>query len=126
MFPSSLLTRNAERWLTDTVSIIDRTSTVDVDPNTLEPIVTDTTISGVAALIGPSSQSREQRDARTLGLADRTVKFAADRDVTAGQIVSVTACADASLVGREGTVTGVERQSHRALRRVTVRFDSDG
>ena len=126
MFPSSLLTRNAERWLTDTVSLISRTATVDVDPNTLEPVTTDTTTAGVAALIGPSSESRAQRDGRTLGLHDRTVKFAADRNVSAKQVVAVTACADASLVGREGTVTAVERQTHRALRRATVRFDSDG
>lgn len=46
-------------------------------------------------------------------------------DPVAGQRCTIVACGDASLVGKAGEVVSVERDSVRAVRRLTVRITND-
>ena len=117
--------RLADRWLTDRVCFADSTNSVDVDAATGRHEVTVTDERTTPALIQEITADRQQNDGRTLGLADRLVSLPATYTVTTGERVTVLACTDPSLVDRVGTVTDVERDSLRARRRVTVRFDSD-
>jgi hypothetical protein len=48
-----------------------------------------------------------------------------DGTVSAGNLVTVTACRDLSLIGVTGTVLTVERDSIRAVRRCVVRAGND-
>lgn len=48
-----------------------------------------------------------------------------DGDAAAGQRMTITVCGDETLVGRFGQVISVERDSIRAVRRITVRLAND-
>ena len=92
---------------------MERTTATDVDPATGELVHTVTDENTFDALIQEISVDRQQTDGRTLGLADRLVLLPAATDIEADQRVVVVGCSDSSLVGREGTVTDVERDSLR-------------
>ena len=114
----------AERWLSDQVQITNATTDTDVNATT-GAITTDICEQRiVACLIQEQTADRQQTEGRTLGLADRLVALPADTEVIAGDRIEVTGCSDLSLIGRFGTITDVERDSLRARRRITVRFDS--
>lgn len=119
------MTRQADRWLSDQIRVFTVAQTTDVNPTTGAIAETETGERYCDALIQELSADRQQNGERTLGLADRLVSLPVDAEIVAGERVQVTRCSDLSLVLREGTVTDVERDSLRARRRVTVRFDSN-
>lgn len=123
--PSSFMTRQADTWLTDVVQIDDQTDAVDVDPSTGAIVTTTDETNQWCALIAEIATDRQQSDGRTLGLADRMLYLTVDAMPEAGQRVTVIHCqGDITLVDRVGTITDVERDTIRARRRCTVRFDS--
>jgi len=122
--PTAQMERHADTWLTDRVCIVEQTADIDVNPATGTIGTTITDENTYPALIQEISSDRQQNDGRTLGLADRMLYLSVSTLVDVGDRVIVVFCSDVSLQDREGTVTDVERDSLRARRRCTIRFDS--
>ena len=117
--------RQADTWLTDQICLTDQTDSIDVDPTTGQPSVTINDENTYPALIQEQTNTRQQNDGRTLGLADRIVYLPVDAMPETGTRVIILRAQDPTIINRAGTITDVERDSLRARRRCTVRFDSN-
>ena len=119
--------RLAGRWLNDCVTL--RTVTVSAgtraDPDGTTTLGTAYT---VAASVRPVTLNEEEGDTVRRNVRDLSV-WIDDTDLTvtpAGDWrCTITACRDSTLTGEVGTVVAVERDPHRAVRRLTVRLPND-
>ena len=117
--------RQADTWLTDQICLTDQTDSIDVDTTTGQPVVTITDENTHPALIQELSTSRQQDDGRTLGLNDRILYLPVNAMPETGMRAQILRAQDPTLINRAGTITDVERDSLRARRRCTIRFDSN-
>jgi hypothetical protein len=120
--PSPRMRALADRRNLDAIFVFTETVTTDVGTN-LRPSRTETAVYAGPALVRQQAATLDQSgQGRTTSTGDLTVKISATNGaVIAGQKCRVTACDDPQLVGRVGTVTDVEHDSLRAVRRFTIR-----
>lgn len=123
--PSTTMQNLAARRLVDTVRLYTETIGVDADPVTLEPTSSETTVWQGAALVNQLQNQYLSGGARTFGLREVTVWVDTDLAAVNQRAEFVTVPGDTSLAGRLGTVIEVQRGEERAVRRCTVRLDSD-
>lgn len=122
--PTHRMRTLAARWLTDSITLstvtfatdtrpLGKATTTETDACTVKALVRQPTVEDVDTI----TARRDVRDLRIWVEQDATP--------TAGQRCTITTCADSTLVGKYGEVITVERDSIRAVRRITVRIAND-
>lgn len=134
LHPSRTMRAQAARRLVDLVTINrpNPADTVDVDPDTGQPISTTTGVDAtltlvatVSASVHDASHNRTVTPDRTFGVRDLLVWVPIGTAVQAEDRATIIGCRDDTLIAATGTVTSVERKSHRAVQRFTMRLDND-
>lgn len=114
----------ADRWLTDRVTVQSQTATA---PDRA-------TMASGALTLGTARTARALCRQETVDLVEgvtvrhdqRLIRMWIDTDtVTAGERVNFVTCGDPTLDGKHGTVESVDRDTVRAVRRLTVRLAND-
>lgn len=123
--PSYRMRTLATRWLTDTVTVQSQTVTSPTRAQMAAGTLTLGTARTVRALCRQETVDvvegvTVRRDVRMIRM------WIGDEQVVAGERVNFTACADATMNGRYGTIESVDRDDIRAVRRLTVRLGNDG
>jgi len=115
----------AARWLVDRVNLSTEIVSTDVDPNTLAPVVTVIDGWEGPALVRQDTVARQPGEGREYG--ERTITIWLDETATpkTDMRVTIVCCIDKTLEETSGTIVDVDRDTHRAARRATVRMDSN-
>lgn len=122
--PSHRMRTLATRWLTDSVTLSTVTYATDTRP-LAKATTTETATETVAALIRQPVVADVDTLTARRDVRDLRVWVEADATPTAGQRCTIVTCEDSTLVGKFGEVISVERDSIRAVRRLTVRMSND-
>lgn len=113
----------ARRHLNSTIRLTNTTPGDDPDPTTGQTVDTIVAQLDWPALIRQQTVAREETEGRTNGVRDLTIWTEAT-DVEAGWTCEIRSSPDASLIGRSGSVTEVERDDYAVTRRLTLRLTS--
>lgn len=116
----------SRRWFADTVSYRTQTSTGGTRANPTGGITYGTaTTAGAIVRIEQTTDEDSTSSVRSA----RELRIGIDPDVAtqpeAGMELTITACRDATLVGKVGEITLVERDALAVMRRCVVRLGND-
>ena len=117
--------RRVARRLVDTARIHTVTTSVDVDPTTLQPDTTNSDPWEGPALFRQDIVERIPGEGRVYGERVLAVKLADTACPSTGDRLEIVTCTgDPTLDGKYGTIVDVDRDTIRCTRRVTVRMDN--
>ena len=123
--PTARLNALAARWLTDTITLQSQTETAATRATMATGGVTLGTARRHSGLVREAVVA--DVDSQTVDRNVRELSCWIDNDAApvAGDRATFTVCADSTLQGQYGTVLYVERDSIRAIRRMTIRMAND-